>query len=201
MRCCISLLLPILVFPLASFSGTKQLEDRPPTASYSKREPAKIRLSDFDENPFSYDITADLLLSKLSKKFKVFKEIVKNTHNPQIKDTIFHFSCQTTKLKIYKSLGSEILFFAQISDNEIGMRNQIKIGMSREAFFDKFVELEKYRFFQGVTQIEGDDEMSSYRLIIQPNMVKLRNLLGTSDYVFIFTNNLLSQVNMNVYMD
>lgn len=201
MRCCLSLFLPFFVLPLVSFSGTKQLYDRPPTASYSKREPTKIKLSDFDENPFNYDISADLLLSKLSKKFKVFKEAVKNTHNPQTKDTIFHFSYQTTKLKIYKSQGNEMLFFAQITDNEIEMRNQIKIGMSREAFFDKFVELEKYRFFQGIAQIEGNDEMSSYQLIIQPNLVKLRNLLGTSDYIFVFSNNMLNQVNINVYMD
>jgi hypothetical protein len=200
MRSLILLFLYLFIFTNTGFSGIKQLKDRPPTA-FNRREPIKISLADFDENPFDYDVTAELLVSKLSKKFKVFKEIVKNTHNPTIKDTIFHFSCSSTKLKVYKSQGNEMVFSAQIMDKEIELRNQIRVGMDKNEFWAKFKDLEKYKYYQGVVEVQGDDEMSGYELDLQPNLIKISNIMGTADYTFVFANNALSQVNINVYMD
>jgi hypothetical protein len=184
------------------FSGVRQLKDKPPTMPNPlRREPIKISLADFDENPFDYEISAEVLIAKLGKKFKVAKEIVRNTHNARIKDTIFHLSYQTTKIKIYKSQGNEMIFSAQISDSAVEMRNKINIGMSKEEFWRKFTDLEKYQYQQGVIEMNGEDEMSSYVLTLQPNLIKVSNMMGTADYTFAFMDNKLSQININVYMD
>ncbi|MCU0392406.1 MAG: hypothetical protein MUE81_14915 [Thermoflexibacter sp.] len=201
MRCLILFLGFIWYLPFLSFSGTLQLNPKPPTAYYTHKENSRITLADFDANPFDYEVTTELLLRKLSNKFRLFKEIVKNTHNPQLRDTIFHFSCLNTKLKIYKSKDNEMVFSAQISDNQIELRNQIRIGMTKDELFAKFTELEKYKYFQGIAEVQGNEEADSYELIIQPNLVKITNSMGTADYVFVFQNNILSQVNINIYMD
>lgn len=185
-----------------SFSGTRQMSNKPPTvASPLKREIVQISLADFDADPFGYEVTSSALTSKLGKRFRISKEIVKNTHDNHIKDTIFHFSCHTTKLKVYKSQGNEMIFSAQITDSAVELRNKISVGMSRDLFWQKFNDLEKYKFQQGVIEVNGDDEMSTYELTLLPNLIKVSSLMGTSDYTFIFADNKLSQVNINVYMD
>jgi hypothetical protein len=185
-----------------SFSGTHQLSNNPPTvANPLRRETGQISLADFDADPFGYEVTAATLAYKLGKKFRISKEIVKNTHNTHIKDTIFHFSCHTTKLKVYKSEGSEMFFSAQITDSTVELRNKISVGMSKEEFWQKFNDLEKYKFRQGVIEVNGDDETSAYELTLFPNLIKVSSLMGTSDYTFIFVDNKLSQVNINIYID
>ncbi len=200
----IYILLIFLVFFYAqnTFSGTKQLKNSPPTASYPlKREPVKISLADFDADPFGYEISANYLSAKFGKKFKVSKEIVFNTHNKKVRDTIFHFSYLTTKVKVYKSQDNEMIFSAQITDNTIELRNKISVGMSKDEFWQKFTDLEKYKYQQGIVQVTGNDEMSSYVLHIQPNRIKVSNLMETADYSFAFIDNKLSQVNINIYID
>ncbi|TAH19338.1 MAG: hypothetical protein EAZ08_09215 [Cytophagales bacterium] len=199
---------PVLIFILLlllhdfAFSGTRQLSSKPPSApSPLKQELSQISLADFDADPFGYEVTTTTLSDKLGKKFRILKEVIKNTHNSRIKDTIFHFSYQTTKLKVYKSQGNEMVFSAQITDNSIALRNQISVGMSREEFWQKFNDLERYKFQQGLIEINGDDEMNSYLLTIQPNLIKVSNMMGTADYTFAFVKDKLSQVNIDVYMD
>jgi len=199
---------PILIFTFLLlsndlvFSGTHQLSNKPPTAVKPlKRESFQISLSDFDADPFGYEVTTATLSNKLGKKFRISKEVIKNTHNSRIKDTIFHFSYLTTKLKVYKSQGNEMVFSAQITDSSVELRNKISVGMSREEFWQKFNDLERYKFRQGVIEINGDDEMSGYVLTIQPNLIKVSNMMGTADYTFAFVNGKLSQVNIDVYMD
>lgn len=185
-----------------SFSGTKQLKDKPPTAARTyKREPVKISFAEFDADPFGYEINVFALASKLGNKFKVSREIVANTHNKAIKDTILHLSYQTTKIKVYKSQENAFIFSAQIMDNQISMRNNIAIGMSKEEFWQQFYDLEKYKLQQGEVEIIGDDDNNSYTISLNPNLIKISNLMGTVDYSFAFVNNKLAQVNMNVYMD
>lgn len=185
-----------------SFSGTLQMSNKPPTvASPPKRETVQISLADFDADPFGYEVTTATLAYKLGKKFRISKEIVKNTHSSHIKDTIFHFSCHTTKLKVYKSQGNEMIFSAQITDSTVELRNKISVGMSKEEFWQKFNDLEKYKFQQGVIEVNGEEEMSGYELTLLPNLIKVSSLMGTSDYTFIFVDNKLSQVNINVYID
>lgn len=184
------------------FSGTRQLSSKPPSAANPlKQGLSQISLADFDADPFGYEVTTTTLSDKLGKKFRISKEIIKNTHNSHVKDTIFHFSYQTTKLKVYKSQGNEMVFSAQITDNSVELRNKISVGMSREEFWQKFNDLERYKFKQGLIEINGDDEMNSYVLIIQPNLIKVSNSMGTADYTFAFVKDKLSQVNIDVYMD
>jgi hypothetical protein len=184
------------------FSGNKQLKNNLPTAANPlKREPIKISLADFDADPFGYEVNANTLVVKFGKKFKVSKEIIFNTHNKKVRDTIFHFSYQTTKVKVYKSQDSEMVFSAQITANDIELRNKIRVGMSKDEFWQKFSDLERYKYQQGIIRIDGDDETNSYVLNIQPNYIKINNLMETSDYTFAFIDNKLVQVNINVYID
>jgi hypothetical protein len=192
----------LFLFYQPSFAGTKQMKNKPPTASnLTKREPKKISFAEFDADPFGYEISAISLSVKLGSKFKVIKEIVANTHNHSLKDTIFHLCYQTTKIKVYKSQYNEFIFSAQIMDNQVKMRNDINIGMSKEEFWQKFDDLEKYKLQQGEIQIIGDDDNSSYILDLAPNIIKISNMMSTVDYSFAFVDNRLAQVNMNVYMD
>lgn len=191
----------LLLLHSHSFSGISQSNKSPAVASPLRRETVQISLADFDADPFGYEVTTATLAYKLGNKFRISKEIVKNTHNSHIKDTIFHFSCHTTKLKIYKSQGNEMIFSAQITDSTVMLRNKISVGMSKEAFWQKFNDLEKYKFQQGVIEVNGEEEMSGYQLTLLPNLIKVSSLMGTSDYTFIFVDNKLSQVNINVYMD
>ena len=203
MKKSILLLIFLLLLHYLSFSGTLQSSNKPPkAATFLKGGVSQISLADFDADPFGYEVTSATLAHKLGKKFRISKEVVKNIHSNHIKDTIFHFSYQTTKLKIYKSQGNEMVFSAQITDSVVELRNKISIGMSREEFWQKFNDLEKYKFQQGMIELDGDDdEMSGYLLTLQPNLIKISNMMGTADYAFAFTDNRLSQVNINVYMD
>jgi hypothetical protein len=198
------ILLLIFLFLLyqPSFSGTKQIKDKPPTAANPlKREPKKISFADFDADPFGYEINTFVLAHKLGHKLKIAKEIVANTHNKAIKDTILHLSYQTTKIKVYKSQNNTFVFSAQISDNQVNMRNDINIGMSKEAFWQSFSDLEKYKLQQGEIEIIGDDDNTSYVVGLAPNVITVSNVMGTVDYSFSFINDKLAHVSMNVYMD
>ena len=172
-----------------------------PPPSRQTKEPQRISLADFEENPFGYELSVDYLITRTDANFRLKKEVVANVHNPQRKDTIFSFSNQQSKLKIYKSEGNELLFLAVIADPQIELRNQIKIGMNRKDFMLKFHGLAEHLNTKGVIEITSSQDDQTYEVSLAPTLVKITNIMGTSDYSFVFKDNALTNIYINVYLD
>ncbi len=166
----------------------------------SSAEPL-LRISDFDENPFGYDLTAQLITTRYGNKFALRKEFIKNTHNQALVDTIFHFSSADSKLDIYKVQENEMLFSAKISDPAFSLRNGIRVGLSRNEFCNKFYELQRYRNRQGLHIIDAPEAMAVYQLEILPDQIIISNDAATARYTFLFVQNRLAQIQIEFYLD
>jgi hypothetical protein len=181
-------------------------DDEPPgqVAMLAPAAPARdplLRISDFDEDPFGFDLTAQAIKARFGHKFTLKKEAVANTHYSGKVDTIFHFSSATSKLDIYKAQENEMLYAATITDPAVALRNGIRVGMSRGEFCGKFYELQRYRDRLGVVTIDAPEAMAVYQLELEPNQITISNDAETAIYRFTFAQNRLAQIQIEFYLD
>lgn len=105
-----------------------------------------------------------------------FPEI--NMHNPDIIDTIYIFSNNKNIIRIYRALHNDFIFMLDVTNSKFKLTGDIKPGMSKDAFSQKF-------------QItESIDEK-----------VQLINSEGTEEYLFYFKRNSLKRMTAKIYFD
>jgi hypothetical protein len=181
-------------------------DDEPPgqVAMLAPAAPSRdplLRISDFDEDPFGFDLNAQAIKARFGQKFTLRKEAVANTHYAGKVDTILHFSSANSKLDIYKAQENEMLYAAQISDPAFALRNGIRVGISRSEFCGKFYELQRYRDRSGLITVDAPEAMAVYQLELQPDQITISNDAQTALYRFVFAQNRLTQIQIEFYLD
>jgi hypothetical protein len=106
------------------------------------------------------------------------KEIVINKYDSAVKDTIYTYSNPHNLIQIYRAKQNDFVFTFDITDSIFKLRGNIKAGMTKEAFLQKFH-------------------------ITKPimNKVQLANLEGSMRLMFYFENNKLQRVKSYIYLD
>jgi hypothetical protein len=188
------------VVPVVAVSSSPFKDVSSVSAEASTSKQHKIRIADFDADPFGYDFTIDHFQHRYAGKFKLRKEFHVNEHDPAVVDTIFHFNYSSCQLSFYKGGDEEFLYAARISGSDIALRNDIKVGMSRDAFLGCFSELQS-RPLQGTIMISDPEMMTSYRLVMMPQLITIVNDSETAKYSFVFQDNKLHQILISLYLD
>jgi hypothetical protein len=160
-----------------------------------------LHLSEFDENPFDFELSVQMLAQLLGSNCRVSKQAVRNPHNPAQTDTLVSLQGGTTKLEVYKTLGSETLFAAHINGADIPLRNRIRVGMTRDEFLAKFYELRAFGRREGHLLVEAPEAMTAYHLNLSPQQITISNDAATAQYQFSFVQNRLRQIKIDFYLD
>ncbi len=110
--------------------------------------------------------------------FEIVKIPERNTHNPEIIDTIFQYKNKSNDFKFYKAAGKYILYNFNINENPFSFKNGIKLGITQQKFL-KTLNLEAPK---SDTIVVEDSE-------------------GFSTVNFVFKNERLVSVIYNGYLD
>jgi hypothetical protein len=162
-----------LVFTLACVK--KPIEKKPITGM-----PTSITKENFLVDPFGYKPTIKNFSTQLFPQYKLQIYSIKNIHNPQVSDTIYRFYRKKSELFIYKTTqGRELFFAANIVDGKVVLKNGVKVGITREEFFNGFTNLKQ----------------------TPEDSVRLGSKRSTTMFNFVFKNNRLQAIKINNYID
>jgi hypothetical protein len=164
-------------------------------------DPSPLHIAEFDENPFDFELSVQLLAQLLGRNCRVSKQAIKNPHNPAQTDTLVSVQGGSTKLEVYKTPGNETLFAASINRADIPLRNRIRVGMTRDEFLAKFYELRAYGRQEGRLLVEAPEAMTAYHLDVRPHQITISNDAATAQYQFSFVQNRLRQIKIDFYLD
>ncbi len=93
-------------------------------------------------NPFGYKPTIKNLSINLLPYYNLQIYSIRNIHNPQVSDTIYRFYRKKSELFIYKTItGRELLFAANIFDSKVVLKNGVRVGVTKEEFYNSFTNL------------------------------------------------------------
>ena len=134
---------------------------------------------DFAANPFSIPLSIHDFQTRYADVVVTSREPVTNIHEMGVTDTIYTFTAHQTSVSVYKSAIQDILQSAVIRNNDIALKRNIFIGMSKKAFALKF------------HHPNGD----------LPNYLEVGNAENTSVYAFSFRNDRLQEVRYLGYID
>ncbi len=137
-----------------------------------------ISQDEFLKNPFGFKETIQNFSTISSPKFNTQKLLRKNQHYPEITDTIYQFTYKKSEIFFYKThLGKEFLLAGKILNKQIGLKNNIQIGIPIEDFKACFSN--ELNFNSDSLQMIGE---------------------GTK-YTFIFNKGILYRINIDNYVD
>jgi hypothetical protein len=118
----------------------------------------------------------------INKEFQHFltcsRESVVNRHDSSVIDTVYTFSNPSNKIQIYRANQQDFIFVFDVTDSVFNLSGNVRPGMKKEAFLQKF----------HLTGIVNDK-------------VKIFNSEGSMGFVFYFTNNRLKRINSYLYLD
>lgn len=139
-----------------------------------------ITKENFLVDPFGYKPTIKNFSSQLFPDYKLQIYSIKNLHNPQVSDTIYRFYRKKSELFIYKTIeGRELFFAANIVEGKVVLKNGVKVGITREEFFNGFTNLKQ----------------------TQEDSISLGSKRSTTVFNFVFKNNRLQAIKINNYID
>jgi len=138
----------------------------------------KISQEEFLEQPFGFKEDIKSFSENTSSRFGTQKLLRKNKHYPEKTDTIYQFRYRKSEIFFYKThLGQEFLLAGKILNKQIVLINDIKVGLSKEDFQNRFSN--QLNMATDTLEMIGD---------------------GTK-YTFIFENNKLHRINIDNYFD
>ena len=121
-------------------------------------------------------------IASISKEFpdllKTSKTPVVNKYDASIIDTIYTFSNSNNNIQIYKAQHNDFLVIFEVTDPKFFLPGNIKPGMKKDLFCQKFEISEKIN-----------------------NVVQIVNSEGTMRFMFYFKNSKLKQINSYLYLD
>jgi hypothetical protein len=101
-----------------------------------------------------------------------------NKYNSSVIDTIYTFSNNENKILIYRAKQNDFIFIFDVTDSKLKLTGNIKPGMTKDLFSQKFHITEKIN-----------------------NKVQIANSQGTVRFMFYFENNMLKRINSFLYLD
>ncbi|MDY6800060.1 MAG: hypothetical protein SVU94_02420 [Bacteroidota bacterium] len=132
----------------------------------------------FLEQPFGFDEDIKSFSENTSCKFRIQKLLRKNKHYPEKTDTIYQFKYRKSEIFFYKThLGQEFLLAGKILNKHIVLTNDVKVGLSKENFQNRFSN--QLNMASDTLEMIGD---------------------GTK-YTFIFEDDKLHRINIDNYFD
>ncbi|MFO7844729.1 MAG: hypothetical protein R6V16_13035 [Bacteroidales bacterium] len=138
----------------------------------------KISQEEFLEQPFGFKEDIKNFSENTSSRFSTQKLLRKNKHYPEKTDTIYQFKYRKSEIFFYKThLGQEFLLAGKILNKQIVLTNDIKVGLSKEDFQNRFSN--QLNMASDTLEMIGD---------------------GTK-YTFIFENDKLHRINIDNYFD
>jgi len=138
----------------------------------------KISKKEFLEQPFGFAEDIKSFSENASSKFRTQKLLRKNKHHPEKTDTIYQFKYRKSEIFFYKThLGQEFLLAGKILNKQIVLTNDIKVGLSKEDFQNRFSN-----------QLNMDSDT-------------LEMIGEGTKYTFIFENDKLHRINIDNYFD
>ena len=138
----------------------------------------KISKEEFLEQPFGFPEDIESFSENTSSKFSTQKLLRKNKHYPEKTDTIYQFRYRKSEIFFYKThLGQEFLLAGKILNKQIVLTNDIKVGLSKEDFQNRFSN--PFNMTTDTLEMIGD---------------------GTK-YTFIFEDDKLHRINIDNYFD
>jgi len=138
----------------------------------------KISKKEFLEQPFGFTEDIKSFSENESSKFMTQKLLRKNKHYPEKTDTIYQFRYRKSEIFFYKThLGQEFLLAGKILNKQIVLTNDIKVGLSKEDFQNRFSN-----------QLNMDSDT-------------LEMIGEGTKYTFIFENDKLHRINIDNYFD
>jgi len=143
------------------------------------RQPVTVKT--FLERPFGESESVKVLSKQFGESVKIKRMLRRNNHDAQKVDTIFQFYHGKSKVFVYKtSYNKEMLLGGVIFDSKFPMINGIVPGITREAFFKSFIDLESSK----------------------ADSINLNNKELTLKYTFIFSSKgILKKISFSLYVD
>jgi len=138
-------------------------------------------VANYECNEYVKNALNNYSIELMYKDFRFLKnthETVSNIHNPQITDTVYSFSNKKNSIRFYKTKSKEIIFVFDVTSPKLDIKDNIKIGMSKEAFIQKF-------------------------RITKPfdTKIQLVNSMRNNKILFQFKRNILVQITADLYID
>jgi hypothetical protein len=99
-------------------------------------------------------------------------------HDTTVTDTVYTFSNQANQIQIYRANQNDFIFTFNVTDSVFMLTGNIKPGMQKDDFMQKF-----------------------HLMNMTNNKVKIFNSEGNMGFVFYFERNKLKRINSYLYID
>jgi hypothetical protein len=140
------------------------------------------QVAHFECENFATEALNKYTIATINKEFLTFlncsKKSVINKYNSSVIDTIYTFSNNENKILIYRAKQNDFIFIFDVTDSKLKLTGNIKPGMTKDLFSQKFHITEKIN-----------------------NKVQIVNSQGTVRFMFYFENNMLKRINSFLYLD
>lgn len=113
-----------------------------------------------------------------SKLLKMDSEPVQNIHYPAVTDTVISFSSRGNVIRFYRAEHADLIFHIELTDRRISLIENLRPGMSKADFQNKF----------GIKEAV-------------PNTIQIGTTEVTSYFVFQFRRDKLVKIDSNFYID
>lgn len=138
--------------------------------------------SDFINNPFEFGrIDIQTLKKAFGKECKIKKEPVENIHVEGQIDTVYTVDIKNSQFIIYKIPDNQFLESAEINDSLIMLKRNIRTGILKKDFKEKFIELQNIKNLPDTITVQGED--------------------AEGYLIFTFKNNFLNKIEFVGYVD
>ncbi|MDD2196595.1 MAG: hypothetical protein PHE03_11480 [Bacteroidales bacterium] len=102
-----------------------------------------MAVESFLQSPFGYSETIDGFKKEMPEGTRIQKLIKRNPQAQHKPDTIYNFLFKKSKISIYKTqFSQEFLLGGNVRNNQIGLVNGIRKGMTKAQFYQSFTNLE-----------------------------------------------------------
>lgn len=179
-----------LLLIIALFSISCEPSQKEESEMNNKEE---VLTPDIDRKPYTFNhsiagnpfldnkLTIESLYEKYGKGIELDKTPIENRHNPGQMDTIIILEIKNSVFEFYKTDSKALLKSAVVEDEEFRLKNNIKVGMKKDEFMEKFHEI-----------------IDSSNI---PSVVEITSGEGESTLKFTFAGDILREIDYSPYLD
>jgi hypothetical protein len=138
-------------------------------------------VANYECDNFASNALTNYSIASIRQEYKFLKctqEPIANIHYPSIIDTVYIFSNNKNTIHIYRAQHKDFTYFFDVTNPKFKLTGDIKPGMSKEAFSQKF-------------QISQSIDKK----------VQIINSEGNTKYMFYFNRHILKRITVNLYLD